>query len=132
MGWQELKAKHGSTGRQCLNRAIRAEIPGGAMLIDACYALTTEALRPRHDRPVEQVMAIRVAAGTVNATLDALRKSIMETYGIGEVSEDPPTAQKETLPQKRALSVIEPQGANHNLVSIPAPSGASPPGSGSV
>lgn len=97
MSWQTLRSVHGGKGRVALNRALRAEIPGAAQLLDATQSLQREADNPRRDRHPAQVRAIREASVALKRLLDGLRKAIMESYGIRGADADEP-AQKETRP----------------------------------
>lgn len=86
-GLERLKSMYGDTDEvNLVNRAIRHELPGGGLAIDALAALNVELDNPRPGRSEEQLREMRKLAQTIAAGLDRVRRSVRERYGVA-----PPT-----------------------------------------
>lgn len=82
MSLQDLKAKYGgSKSRQAINRAIRAECPGGPEALDALELLYK--MSQRHGRGSEAEVGYLQVLGIVDAMEDVIR----ERYGMPERAE---------------------------------------------
>jgi hypothetical protein len=105
MSFKDIKAKHGgSDARGTLNRAIRAEIPGAGLLLDARAAVQSESQRPNPRRHPAQIRAIREMARALDGILDTLRKAIIESYGVTEDHAHAETEQPKKETASKAVS----------------------------
>jgi len=143
MGWAErARQRHrlgNISGRDLLNKLIRAEIPGGSNLLDAAAPLMREADNPRADRHPSHVAAIRRASRAVTNVLDELRTAIIEGYRETDAVANEP-AKKEThsassassvsfrsTPPSGATKASLPAAADRSFPSTPHAKGATPP-----
>lgn len=84
MSWTDLQAKYGGRDkRQRLNKALRAEMPGGIQLLDAISEMQAYFQRPSGQRDARHDTSIRQALEQAMDAADGLRESVMAAYGIG-------------------------------------------------
>jgi hypothetical protein len=83
MAWHDLREKYGNAkSRDLLNRAVRAEVPGGGELIDACHRIRAELERPDSRRTPEDMHDMRKSREAIEAVLDRLREGVCRRWGI--------------------------------------------------
>lgn len=121
MGIREIKDRYGaSEGRTALNRAIRAEIPGGAELLDAIHVLCEYA--DGGERSLLRAGAVmRNALTLINKGADRMRDKLL-------AESDDPAAKLD-----RKVSIHAPEGAigdpnqsQSDMISIHADEAATP------
>lgn len=100
MSWHRLRAKYGQNKKshQLLNAAMRDELPGAGLLLDALSHLSN----PRPGQSPEQKHEMRLLLDAVSKAIDRVRESIMSRYGI--VAEEP--AEKPATPASKPPAVV--------------------------
>lgn len=93
----DLRNKYGKDNtHKLLNRAIRAEIPGGDQLLDAAEKISAALHNPSPQWAPERIHTIRKAREELAGLLDGLRDRLRAQYGISKERAQPAQPEGQT------------------------------------